>query len=351
MNKSNPFSITYSKEHASGPASRCSRSLFPFAGGLASVLLLASCGGITPHPELEALQTRYEIMSGEAYASQEASDELASTRGALMLGREAYQEGDEDALRHHIFVADKNLDIAEVRIDLFTANTAIASASETRERLMREIRELQLARAESDASTAEAVAELREEALATQQLQLTRQQQELLEQEQELEEAENELAVSRYQFEATQERANALAAELAAVSMRESERGTVLVLSDIVFDPESANLQSGSERVLDEVAEFLVEQDAGPLRIEGHTDALGTEYYNLELSRDRADAVRDALVSRGVDPDRILIDGYGEAYPVASNDTDAGRQLNRRVEIVLNDRTGRPDISRYSQPR
>jgi outer membrane protein OmpA-like peptidoglycan-associated protein len=69
--------------------------------------------------------------------------------------------------------------------------------------------------------------------------------------------------------------------------------------------------------------------------VEGFTDSVGSEEFNQVLSERRADAVREALLARGVDPSRIAVHGFGESYPVASNDNSAGRQLNRRVEIVV----------------
>src|SRR5690606_20737491 len=132
---------------------------------------------LEPHPELQQLQTRYEIMTGQPYASQEASNELTTTREALAMGREAHQDRDEDALAHYLFVADKNMDIAQVRLNLFETNSAIASASADRERLLRQIRERQLAEAQSDTRAAQNVADRRGEALATQEQQLSRQQQ------------------------------------------------------------------------------------------------------------------------------------------------------------------------------
>ena len=71
------------------------------------------------------------------------------------------------------------------------------------------------------------------------------------------------------------------------------------------------------------------------LEVEGHTDSVGSEEYNQELSENRAGAVRDFLVAQGVSRDSVTARGFGEAVPVASNDTAAGRQQNRRIELVV----------------
>ena len=86
---------------------------------------------------------------------------------------------------------------------------------------------------------------------------------------------------------------------------------------------------------LDRLAAFLNEHPDRRVQIEGFTDSVGGDAYNEELSQRRADAVKAALVSRNVDPGRISTEGYGKAYPVASNNDSGGRQLNRRVEVVI----------------
>jgi len=105
--------------------------------------------------------------------------------------------------------------------------------------------------------------------------------------------------------------------------------------SDVLFDYDSAVLKPGAYDEIDRVAEVLTQYPETRVRIEGHTDATGSESYNQVLSEDRARAVENALVYRGVDPGRIRILGFGESKPVATNATEAGRQLNRRVNIVI----------------
>jgi outer membrane protein OmpA-like peptidoglycan-associated protein len=116
---------------------------------------------------------------------------------------------------------------------------------------------------------------------------------------------------------------------------RETERGLVLTLGDILFDVDRAELNPGGEQQVTRVADFLREFPDRQVLIEGHTDSTGSAEYNRQLSQRRAASVEHFLISQGVDARRIDIRGYGRDYPVASNDTGAGRQQNRRVEIVI----------------
>ncbi|MDR9440061.1 MAG: OmpA family protein [Halomonas sp.] len=106
-----------------------------------------------------------------------------------------------------------------------------------------------------------------------------------------------------------------------------------LVLRDVNFEFDSATLTMSAEQILTGVAQKLRSNPNVRVRIEGHTDAVGSEAYNQDLSQARADSVADYLIRQGVDAERMRTVGYGESQPVASNDTDAGRAENRRVEL------------------
>lgn len=116
----------------------------------------------------------------------------------------------------------------------------------------------------------------------------------------------------------------------------EDARGVVIRLPDVVlFDFDSDQLRPEGKAVLDRVAESIRYYQK-PVRIEGHTDSVGSEEYNQGLSERRANAVRDYLVQNGKIPATLLTaQGFGETRPVASNETAAGRQENRRVEIII----------------
>jgi outer membrane protein OmpA-like peptidoglycan-associated protein len=129
-------------------------------------------------------------------------------------------------------------------------------------------------------------------------------------------------------------------AELDQLKATPTPRGLVMTLGDVLFDTGRAELKSGASRKLDQLAQFLVEHPERRVQIDGFTDSVGTDSYNEDLSQRRADAVKAALLSRGVDASRIGTEGYGKAYPVANNTDSGGRQLNRRVEVVIGGTNG-----------
>lgn len=105
--------------------------------------------------------------------------------------------------------------------------------------------------------------------------------------------------------------------------------------SSVLFDVDSAIVGSSGRGTLDQVADVLSEYDKTAVIVQGHTDSTGSETHNQDLSERRARAVSNHLVGHGVDSVRISAIGYGEGYPVAANDTESGRQQNRRVDILL----------------
>ncbi len=120
-------------------------------------------------------------------------------------------------------------------------------------------------------------------------------------------------------------------------SIRRDARGTIVSLADILFDFDKATLRRDVEFNLVKIATILNQFAEMGILIEGHTDSIGTDEYNLDLSQRRAKAVYEFLSSQDVDPSRMSWDGYGESRPVADNGTDEGRQRNRRVDLVIQD--------------
>ena len=118
-------------------------------------------------------------------------------------------------------------------------------------------------------------------------------------------------------------------------SIRRDARGTIVSLADILFDFDKATLRRNVEFNLVKIAAILNQFGEMKILIEGHTDGIGTEEYNLDLSQRRAEAVYDFLVTQDVTPERMSWQGYGESRPVADNSTEEGRQQNRRVDLVI----------------
>ncbi|MEJ2719569.1 MAG: OmpA family protein [bacterium] len=119
--------------------------------------------------------------------------------------------------------------------------------------------------------------------------------------------------------------------------IRRDARGTIVSLADILFDFDKATLKRDVEFNLVKIAAILNQFEEMKIAIEGHTDSIGPDEYNLGLSQRRARAVYEFLVSQGVDESRMSWEGYGESRPVADNSTDEGRQRNRRVDLVIQD--------------
>jgi len=251
---------------------------------------VGACSGLPDTvPELTSARTKVDELNTNAMALQVAGDDLDEARTQLRIAEEIYDDGGAlNELEHHAYLATTHAEIGLERV----------AEAQAREELRR-----------SEAARSQVLIDAR-----------TR-------------EAESAQQRAAEAVRASQR----LAAELEA---RETARGVVLTLGDVLFDTDSAGLNPGAQPVLDRLAEFMHENDGYRLLIEGHTDSRGTDGYNIALSERRADAVRDALLARSVRASRLEIEALGEAYPIATNQSAAGRQENRRVEIIVSDESG-----------
>lgn len=262
--------------------------------GLATVALIAACATQPKNVvQLEQAREAVAALTSDPLAAQSASRELQAARQTLARAESALQQKKPvEEVEHLAYMAERQAEIGQVRLAEIRARQQIARAEAERTRVLLEVRERQA-----------------------------------------------QLATERAEKRGREvEEARARLAELQA---QQTERGMVLTLGDVLFDTGQASLRPGAALTLNRLAKFLHENPQTRIVIEGHTDARGSDAYNEELSRRRAAAVSDALEIRGVPRDRFQIDGRGEAFPVASNDTPAGRQRNRRVEIVFSDASGR----------
>ena len=140
--------------------------------------------------------------------------------------------------------------------------------------------------------------------------------------------AREEAASARAQLEQ-------MRSKLSDLQTRQTKRGLVITLGDVLFEVDKSNLKPGAARSLDQLAQALKDDPDATIQIEGHTDSTGSRAHNMELSRERAESVRYYLQTHGIDSSRMTTRGLGPDYPVASNNTAAGRQQNRRVEVIV----------------
>ena len=143
-------------------------------------------------------------------------------------------------------------------------------------------------------------------------------------------------AAARAESEKADLRAQLLGQLNSILQTRDSARGLIVNMSDVLFDTGSSTLKAGAREKLAKISGILLAHPGLTLQIEGHTDSVGSDAFNQQLSERRSDSVRDFLAEQGVAPSSMSAHGFGKTQPVASNDNAEGRQRNRRVELVVN---------------
>lgn len=270
-------------------------------------ILIAACAS-TPKtlPEVEQARTDVQTLTRDPMAEQIASKELADARKSLQGAETALKERRKEDAVHYAYIASQQAQTGEERINEARARQQVAQGEADRNRVLLESR---TAEAEAAATAARAQAAQAE--------------------------------TSRQEALAAKAEAEDMQRQLTELQAKQTDRGMVLTLGDVLFDTAAATLKPGAEDEMGRIATFMQKNPELKVLIEGHTDSRGTDGYNQELSRRRAQAVQDALASRGIDRSHVEALGKGEGFPVATNDDAAGRQQNRRVEIVFSDRDGK----------
>jgi OmpA-OmpF porin, OOP family len=266
-------------ERAHRNRSRIGRAAFAGAVVISSAALLAACAGRSSE-SLEEARSAVAAARADPEVVAQAPEPLAEAEQALDRAESAFRGGaDQDELNHLAYVAEQRAGIAQALAEERVALAEMEQLSAERDDLLIEARERQI---------------------------------------------------------------RVLETELAELQADRTDRGLVVTLGDeILFDVDQSVLKPGGMQQLTRVAEFLRQNPDRNVLVEGHTDSTAPDSYNLALSQRRANAVEEFLITQGVEPTRIMATGYGEQLPIASNDTAAGRQANRRVEIVVLD-AGQP---------
>lgn len=223
----------------------------------------------------------------------------------------------------------QDLDAKASALERAKQQLASATSEAERARILADIqaKEAALANAQADAKTRDA--EMARAEAADQAREAERARAEAEDQARDAEKARAELAL--------------LMKELSELQGQLTDRGIVLTIGDVLFAFDKADLNASAQNSMDKIAEFLRKKQNRNLLVEGHTDSVGSEEYNQGLSEQRAASVKSALVKRGIASERIVTIGYSKKYPLASNDTAAGKQQNRRVEAIILNEGVRPE--------
>jgi outer membrane protein OmpA-like peptidoglycan-associated protein len=310
--------------------------------GVAGALLaLTACQTVPPsNPALEEARTAVNTASADPAVTSAAAPELQRAREALVAAESAWNDGNEPEARSRAYIAKQRALIASEVGARYTAEQRLQQTAAETERIRSEARtrEAQAAQANAAEANREASA-AREQAKAAQaqaQSQAAQAQAAQAQAQAERQRAEEQ----QRQLDAERERASRMQHDLESLAAKSTARGVVVTLQDVLFDTGKAELRSGGLRSLERVAGVLKNYPERRVLIEGFTDSQGSDSFNLDLSRRRADAVKQQLQAFGIPDQRVETRAYGEAYPVADNESAAGRQQNRRVELLFSDARG-----------
>jgi outer membrane protein OmpA-like peptidoglycan-associated protein len=259
--------------------------------GIGLALLCACASAPKPNAALESARTIVQTAEADPNVSKYAALDLESAKKDLEIAESAALHHDDAAVAQPAYLAAQTARLAQLRASAKADDARVAAGQAERDqiRLAARAREAENANAARDQEA---------------------------------------------------QKAARLQAEVDALKAKPTDRGLVLTLGDVLFDTGKAELNSGAARKLDQLAQFLAAHPDRRLQVDGFTDSVGADSYNLDLSQRRANAVKSALQVRGIDGARMTTQGYGKEFPVASNADSGGRQLNRRVEVVIGGENG-----------
>ena len=287
---------------------------------LIAVGLLTACASTPPSAALEQARAAVSATAGDPVVNQYAPVELKDATDALARAERQWADDRDVAETDHLsYLARQRAEIAANAARARQLDASIQQAGSEADRIRLQARALEADQARLRAQQAQAQALSAEQRAAQQQA---------------------AAQAAQAQAAAAQDRVRALEAQLRDMEARQTERGLLVTLGDVLFAFNKAELTAQAAPRLDKLASFLQQFPDRRLLIEGYTDSVGSDSYNQDLSDRRAQSVRDALVQRGVNSNRITVRGYGKAYPVADNASPEGRAMNRRVEIVIADEQG-----------
>jgi outer membrane protein OmpA-like peptidoglycan-associated protein len=258
----------------------------------------------------------------KTHAKAEADHNVATyAQGPLMEAGNAIKAGEKASdykeIDHQAYLAERKTQIAKTVTEGKMAEKEREALSEEQDQLIQKTkrqvdaksRELEWTKMEADMKTREA--------------------------EKEIYDKSRELVWTKMEAELLARKAELYIEELSKLMVKQTDRGIIVTLGDVLFANGKAALSPKADYNVDKLFVFMKKYENINVLVEGYTDSVGTVKTNIALSQERADAVKARLVDRGISPDRIATRGYGKKYPTAGNNTIAGRNKNRRVEVLL----------------
>jgi outer membrane protein OmpA-like peptidoglycan-associated protein len=283
---------------------------------LASAVMLAACSTLpTSTPTLDQARGDFIAANNNAQVSNFAPLEFKAASDALEQANAAAAKRESlDKIDQLAYLAKQKIATAQQVASQKAAEADIANAGRARDRLQLEARTNEANRAKMDADRA------RMDAQAAQA---------------QANDAQRAAVNAEAQTREAQARAAQLEAQMADLQAKKTERGMIITIGDVLFGTDQARLTPDGMLTVRKLADVLSQNPTRTVLVEGFTDSTGTAAHNQELSERRAGSVAAALTGMGIARERVAMRGYGQSYPVASNDAAGNRQLNRRVEIVL----------------
>jgi outer membrane protein OmpA-like peptidoglycan-associated protein len=276
-------------------------------------VLLAACAAAPVKPDgAEEARNKLTQLQADPNLATRAPMAMKEADSAVRVAEQP--QPDKELAAYRVYLADRKVDIARAQAETSLAEDQRTALSAQRERARLDARTREADAAHLAAANSEHQADAANLAAAS---------------------SEHQADAANLAAANSQQQAAELQRQIEVLQARPTDRGLVLTLGDVLFETGRSGLKMGATGNLNKLVAFLNEYPDRTALIEGYTDSVGTEDYNQGLSERRADSVKSYLVGEGIGTTRLSASGRGERDPVASNDSAAGRQQNRRVEVII----------------